>query len=80
MQARTTRHETAATFLAQPDSRRYVGEPRDGDGAQGRQAGIVCTPHVRGIRPDLKEAWAGPLWGREPAYRSTGCSERALFD
>jgi len=34
MQARTTRHATAAMLLVQPDSGRYVGEPHDGDGGQ----------------------------------------------
>jgi hypothetical protein len=49
-------------------------------GAKGRQVGIFCMPHVWGIRLELNEACAGPLWRWEPVYRSTGCSERALFD
>jgi hypothetical protein len=49
-------------------------------GAKGRQVGIVCTHHVWGIRLEFNEACAGLVWGWEPAYRSTGCSKRALFD
>lgn len=49
-------------------------------GAKGRQVGIVCTPHVQGIRLELKETCAEPIRGWEPAYRGTGCCERALFD